>query len=79
MCTCWGTHHLLYILAGASFGEAFMSLIFHFSGVLPLTFWGMTLTKDGNLILLGGALLLGFVFLYMAGKSNGHHSGCSDC
>lgn len=78
MCNCWSTDHLLYMLAGASFWEAIIHVLLHFSGALPLTVWGFTMTQQNNLIIVGGALLLGFVFLYLAKRAR-YHSNCSSC
>ena len=78
MCKCWSTHHLLYMLAGASFWEALGHVLLHFSGALPLTVWGFALTQQNNLIIVGGALVLGFIFLYLANRAGGHPN-CSSC
>lgn len=78
MCKCWSTHHILYMLAGASFWEALGHVLLHFSGSLPLSLGGFLLTRQINLLIVGVAFLLGFVFLYLAGKS-GDHPNCSSC
>ncbi len=77
MCKCWSTHHLVYMLAGAAFWEALTHLLLEYSGALPLSYWGFMLTKQNNLIVMGVALLIGFILLYSAKKSG--HSNCSSC
>lgn len=77
MCSCWSSHHVLYMLAGAAFWDALRHLSFEFSGTLPLSYWGFMLTKQNNLIFMGIALLIGFILLYAAKKPG--QSNCSSC
>ena len=63
--TCW-THHILMFLAGAAFWEALVHLSLQYSGLLPLDYYGFTLTTSYNMFAIGGAALLSVVLLWFA-------------
>ncbi len=79
MCNCWATHHLFYFLAGASFWEALVHISLQFSGVLPVTYWGVTITNNVNFFAIGSAIILCLIFLFLAKTFGGCTCGKSSC
>ncbi len=77
MCSCWSIHHLFYFIAGALFWEALVHISLQFSGALPFTYWGVTMTQNTNLFVIGSAAIFCLVFLFLGKRSGG--CGCSSC
>jgi hypothetical protein len=57
---------LLVFLAGAAAFHAISHIVLAFSGLLPLTVWGITLTQNLNYVAIGGSILLCLFLLYLA-------------
>lgn len=60
-CNCFSKHNFLYFLAGAAFWEALIHVSLHFSGALPLNYWGYTITPTNNMyiIIIAGLISVG--------------------
>jgi hypothetical protein len=71
MCSSWSLHHLWYFCAGAAFWDALVHTGLHLNGLLPLSFYGFTITTSANYLLIGFAAFLCCLFLYL-----GHASKC---
>lgn len=66
-------HHISYFLSGMFFWKTLVHLSLQFSGLLPFTYWGMTITHSSNLFVTGGAAVLCILFLMLATK---YKCGC---
>jgi hypothetical protein len=60
------TRCLLVFFAGAAAFHAFSHFMLIFTGLLPITVWGITLTPMLNYVAIGSSLLLCGLLLWLA-------------
>lgn len=65
----WSKRDTLIFLAGAFAFHAFSHLTMHFAHMLPVTFYGITLTYSLNLYATVASTLIAIVFLWWASRA----------